>query len=230
MGVRFGVIGVNHGHIYRQVELLRQCGAELVSFFAPEPELSAKFAKQVSGAKPARSEAEVLEDKSIQLITGAGIPCERGPLALRAMKHGKDVLTDKPGFTTLDQLAETRRAQAETKRIYSIFYGRLDSPCTTQADELVKAGAIGRVVQVMGLGPHRSNLPDRPPWFFKRAQYGGILCDIASHDFEYFLHFAGTLEAEVVASQVANYNHPEHPELEDFGDAVVRAKGKGWAT
>ena len=105
MGVRFGVVGVNHPHIYRQVELLRQCGAELVSFFAPEPELSAKFAKQVSGAKPARSEAEILEDKSIQLITGSGIPCERGALAVRAMKHGKDVLTDKPGFTTLEQLS-----------------------------------------------------------------------------------------------------------------------------
>src|SRR5690242_920987 len=130
MSVRFAVIGVNHPHIYRQVELLRQCGAELVSFFAPEPELSAQFMKQVSGAKLARCEAEILEDKSIQLITGAGIPCERGPLAVRAMQHGKDVLTDKPGCTTLEQIAEIRRVQAQTGRIYSIFYGRLDSRCT----------------------------------------------------------------------------------------------------
>ena len=225
MRVRFGVIGLNHGHIYRQVEILREAGAEFVSFYAPEPELCKEFTDRVRGAKLARSEAEILEDNSIQIITGAGVPNERGPLAVRAMKHGKDVLTDKPGCTTLEQLAEIRRVQQETKRIYSIYYGRLDSRSTTKADELVKAGAIGRVIHVMALGPHKTNLPNRPSWFFKRAQYGGILCDIAAHDFDYFVHFANELNAEVVAAQVANYKHPEYPELEDFGDATVRGAG-----
>jgi len=91
--------------------------------------------------------------------------------------------------------------------------------------ERVKAGAIGRVIQTVGLGPHRSSVKTRPAWFFVKEQYGGILCDIASHQFDQFLHFTGSTKAEVVASQVANVNHPEHPGLEDFGDATVRGDG-----
>ena len=223
MSVRFAAIGLNHDHIYRQVDLLRQNGGELAGFYAIEPELCAQFVKHFPGAKLARSADELLEDKTIQVITGAGIPNERAALAVKAMRCGKDVFTDKPGFTTLEQLAEVRRVQAETKQIYSIFYGRLDSPGSTRLGELVTAGAIGRVVQLIGLGPHRANLPQRPAWFVKRQQYGGILCDIASHDFDAFLFYTGSQTGDVVASQVANYNNPEHPGLEDFGDATVRS-------
>ena len=144
------------------------------------------------------------------------------------MRHGKDDMVDKPGITTLEQGQEVRTVQAETKRIYSIcFSERLENRATVRAAELVKSGAIGRVVQTVGLGPHRANLATRPAWFFVREQYGGILCDIASHQFDQFLYFTGSSKAEVVASQVANVDHPQHPGLEDFGDALVRADGGG---
>ena len=79
------------------------------------------------------------------------------------MRHGKDFMSDKPGFTTLEQLAEARRVQAETGRIYSIcFSERFENAATVRAGELVAAGAIGRVIQTIGLGPHRANLASRP--------------------------------------------------------------------
>jgi predicted dehydrogenase len=138
------------------------------------------------------------------------------------MRHGKDFMTDKPGFTSLEQLAEVRKVQAETKKIYSItFSERLENRATVKAGELVAAGAIGPVIQTIGLGPHRTNLPTRADWFFRKAQYGGILCDIASHQFDQFLFFTGSTTADVVSSQVGNFNHPDYPELEDFGDAVI---------
>ncbi|HVQ28501.1 MAG TPA: Gfo/Idh/MocA family oxidoreductase, partial [Vicinamibacteria bacterium] len=128
-----------------------------------------------------------------------------------------------PGITTLEQLAEVRKVQAETKRIYSITYSeRFENRATIKAGELVKAGAIGRVIQTIGLGPHRMNPKTRPAWFFEREQYGGILCDIASHQFDQFLFFTGSKKADVVASQVGNVNHPQYPGLEDFGDVVLR--------
>jgi predicted dehydrogenase len=142
------------------------------------------------------------------------------------MRHGKDFMTDKPGLTTLAQLAEVRRVQDETRRIYSIFYGeRLENRATVRAGELVKAGAIGTVVQTIGLGPHRMHPEDRPPWFFNRRRYGGILCDIAAHQFDQFLFFTGSTGAEVVASQAGNLHHREYPEFEDFGDAMVSGNG-----
>ena len=221
--IRFSVIGINHDHIYGQVDLLLREGAEFIAFYAPEPELAARFGKVYPHARQARSEAEILEDSTIQLIVTAGIPHERAPLGIEAMRHGKDFMSDKPGITTLEQLARVRRVQAETGRIFSVcFSERTGSPVTIKAGELVRAGAIGQVVQTIGMGPHQIGLHKRPPWFFERDQHGGILCDIAAHQFDQFLFFTGSRTADIVASQVANYTHPEYPNFEDFGDAMIQ--------
>ena len=224
--IRFAAIGLNHAHIYGQVDLLLHAGAEFVSFYAIEPDLIAKFAPTYPQARLAASAQEILEDESIHLVVSAGIPNERAPLGVAVMQHGKDYMSDKPGFTSLDQLAEARRVQAETGRIYSVcFSERFQNRAAVKAGELVKAGAIGRVLQTIGLGPHRLNLPSRPDWFFRREQYGGILTDIASHQVDQFLFLTGSTQAEVVTAQVANYHHPDYPELEDFGEMLLRGNG-----
>jgi len=224
--LRFGVVGINHDHINGQVSAVIRGGGELVSFFAPEPDLVAGFSKRFPQARLARSRQEVLEDPSLKLILSSAIPNERAPLGIEVMRHGKDYMVDKPGITTLEQLAEVRRVQAETRRIYSIDYSeRLENRATQRAGELVKAGAIGKVIQTVGLGPHKLHPQTRAPWVFQRERYGGILCDLASHQFDQFLFFTGSKTAEVVASQVANVGHPEYPGLEDFGDAVVTGDG-----
>jgi predicted dehydrogenase len=224
--IRFAAIGLNHDHIRGQVGAVKRGGGELVSFYAKEPELVADFSKRFPTAKLARSEREILEDPSIQLVVSASIPNERAPLGIEVMRHGKDYMADKPGITTLEQLAEVRRVQAETRRIYSILYSeRLENRASVRAADLVKAGAIGRVIQTVGLGPHRMNPKTRPAWFFEKDKYGGILCDIGSHQFDQFLFFTGSTHAEVVASQVGNVHHPQYPGLEDFGDVIVRGEG-----
>jgi len=224
--LKFSVIGINHGHINSQVQAVQRGGGELVAVFAKEADLLADFTKRFPSVKVAKSEQEILDDKSTQLVLSAAIPDERAPIGIRVMKAGKDYMSDKPGVTTLDQLAEARKVQAQTKRIYSIMYSeRFENRATVKAGELVKAGAIGKVVQTIGLGPHRTNIKTRPKWFFETARYGGILCDIASHQADQFLYFTGSTRAEVVASQVGNINHQQFPGLEDFGDMMVRGDG-----
>jgi len=222
--IRFSVIGLNHNHIYSQVNLLLNAGAELVSFYAGEADLASAFAESFPDARLARGTQEIFEDKNIQLIVSAAIPDERAVVGIEAMRHDKDYMSDKPGFTSLIQLAEARRVQAETGRIYSVCYSeRFENPVSVRAGEIVQSGAIGQVIQTIGAGPHRLNLPTRPEWFFQRERYGGILTDIGSHQMDQFLFYTGSISADVVTSQVANYGHPEYPELEDFGDAVVRS-------
>jgi predicted dehydrogenase len=228
--LRFAVIGLNHGHINSMCEAVVRGGGELVSYYAKEDDLAAAFGKRFPQAKRARSEKEILEDPKIPLVASAGIPSERAPLGIEVMRHGKDYVVDKPGITTVEQLAEVRRVQAETRRIYSIVYSeRFENRATTKAAELVKAGAIGRVVQTIGLGPHRENPKSRPAWFYERERYGGILCDIASHQFDQFLVFTGSTRAEILAAQVANVHHPDQPGLEDFGDVMLQGdRGAGY--
>ena len=146
-GVRFAVIGLNHNHIYGQVNLLLRAGAELVSVFAREPELLARFTKTYPHVSVAETIEQILEDRTIQLVVSAAIPSDRARIGIAAMRHGKDYMSDKPGFTTLAQLAEARQVQAATQRIYSICYSeRFENAATVKASELVQAGAIGEVI------------------------------------------------------------------------------------
>ncbi len=226
--VRFGVVGLNHPHIYEMTHILLGAGGQLASYFAEEDDLAEAFAAHFDRAPRARSLAELLEDPAIELIACAAIFSERGPVGIQAMRHGKDVLSDKPAFTALDVLQEARAVQRETGRIYDVDFGeRLRSRAMVKASELIEAGAIGRVLQTVGLGPHRLGLHARPAWFFEKARYGGILTDIGSHQADHFLHFTGSTAFEVVAAQVGNLGHPQQPEFEDFGDALIRGRATG---
>jgi len=213
---------LDHGHIYGMCNGLIEAGAELRWVYDADPVKVEAFIKRYPSVQAAESEEQILADPSVQLVAAAAVPCDRGPFGVRVMRSGKHYFTDKAPFTTLEQLEAARITAAETGKRYAVYYSeRLHVESAVYAGELVKAGAIGRVIQVMGLGPHRLNAASRPQWFFEKEKYGGILCDIGSHQLEQFLYFTGNTEAEVVHSKVANYNNKQYPELEDFGDVTL---------
>jgi predicted dehydrogenase len=220
----FAVVGLDHGHIYGQCNGLIEAGGELRHVYDPDAEKVAKFCKTYPQAKPLRTEAEVLEQNDIRLVAAAAVPCDRGPLGLRVMEAGKDYFTDKTPFTSLDQLAAARTKARATGRKYMVYYSeRLHVECAVFAGQMVRDGVIGRVIQVIGLGPHRLSASSRPKWFFERAKYGGILCDIGSHQIEQFLYYSGAKDARVTYAAVANYGNKQYPELQDFGEASLVA-------
>ncbi len=222
--IRFSVIGINHGHIYGMVDALIGGGGKLVSVFARESDLLKGFTKRFPEVKVAGSEEEILDDSSIQMVASASIPVDRAPLGVRVMQSGKDFMVDKPGIITLKQLKEVKKVQQGTKRIYSIMYSeRLGNPASVKAGELIQAGAIGKVVQTIGLGPHRMQPDTRPDWFFDPEKAGGILCDIGSHQCDQFLYYTNSRQAEVAFSQTGNFNLAEYPAFQDFGDMIVRS-------
>ena len=224
--VRFASIGLNHNHIYGQTRAMLDAGAELVSVYADEDDLAADYLRAFPQARRVADKRAILEDASIQLVVSATIPDVRAATAIEVMRHGKDVMVDKPGVITLDELAAVRQVQTETKRIFSVcFSERFENRATEKASQLVAAGAIGKVVQTTGLGPHALRNNPRPDWFFQRKRYGGILCDIAAHQCDQFLHFTSSTQAEVVASHIGNLGNPATPELEDFGEVLLRGNG-----
>ncbi len=183
-----------------------------------------KFCKTFPSAQPLGSLEALLEKTDVKLVAAAAVPNERGPLGLHVMEAGKDYFTDKTPFTTLEQLEAARRKTAETGKKYMVYYSeRLHVECAVRAGQLIEQGVIGRVVQVMGLGPHRSSPSTRPAWFWSKEKTGGILCDIGSHQFEQFLYYSGAKKAEVIGAQVANYHHKNFPEFEDWGEANLLA-------
>jgi len=224
--IKFGVIGLDHAHIMGITEAITRGGGELKWFYSTLPKAIADFQKLYPNARLAKSEDEILDDPQIQLVASAAIPNWRAPLGIRAMKQGKDFLSDKPAMTTLEQLAEVRKVCVDTGKIFGIMYSeRLEVPAAVQAGYLVKAGAIGRVVQTINIAPHQVNAPSRPDWFWDPVQNGGILCDIGSHQAEQFIYYTGSTIAEVTASQVGNVSYPSHPEFQDFGDMMLHGNG-----
>ena len=221
----FSAVRLDHGHIYGMCNGLTEAGATLKYVWDPDPKKVEAFLKTYPQAKAARSEEEALSDPDTHLIAGAAVTSERCALGLRAMDAGKDYFTDKAPFTTLAQLAAARKKTAETGKKYMVYYAeRLHDEGSLLAGYMVEQGEIGKVIAVNGFGPHRLGAPGRPQWFFEREKYGGILCDIGSHQIEQFLFYTGEQDADVTASRVGNFAHPQYPELEDFGDCALTGK------
>lgn len=221
--VRMAAVGLNHDHVYGMAGMLIAAGAELAAVHAPEPDLLETFRRRHPTARVCPDAAEIYESADIDLVLTAAVPSRRADIAIQAMRHGKDVLSDKAGMTTLDQWTAVKRTQEETERIYAIAYSeRLGSRATVRALELARAGEIGQVVQTLGTGPHTLRAPTRPEWFFRRADYGGILCDIATHQMDQYLAFSGERNPRLLAAQAVNRAHPQYPELEDFGDVLIQ--------
>ncbi|MCL6457937.1 MAG: Gfo/Idh/MocA family oxidoreductase [Gorillibacterium sp.] len=218
----FAAVALDHGHIYGMCNGLIEAGATLKWVYDPDPAKVAAFVQSYPQVQVATSRDEVFQDAEVKLIASAAVPSERGALGVAVMESGKDYFTDKTPFTSLAQLELARMKVAETGRKYAVYFSeRLHVESAVFAGQLVKEGAIGRVVQVIGFGPHRLNAPSRPDWFFQHDKYGGILCDIGSHQIEQFLYYADCKDARVVHSKVANYHNKTYPELEDFGDATL---------
>lgn len=218
----FAAAHLDHGHIFGQCEGLVAAGGQLKWIYDPEPARASALQAIHPGARRARSLDEILDDDAVRLVAAAAVPSERAALGCRVMRAGKDYFTDKAPLTTLEQLAAARQAVRQTGRKYAVYFSeRLHNEAAMHATDLIARGAIGRVLQVIGIGPHRLGAASRPAWFFEKAKYGGILCDIGSHQFEQFLTWSGARSAELMHAAVANHAHPDTPGLEDYGEASL---------
>jgi predicted dehydrogenase len=236
--IKFAVCGMSHDHIYGMIGAIQRGGGELVAAWGGEPDKLAGFTKRFPDVRIVKTQDEILNHPSVQLVLSSQIANERAPLGVRVMQHGKDYLSDKPGATTLEQLAEVRKTIAATKQIYAILYSeRLEVKAAVYAGVLIQQGAIGKVIQTINIAPHQiiqgrgdaGGGSARPDWFWNPDQYGGILCDIGSHQIDQFLFYTGSKQAEIVTSQTANVRHPDRPRFQDFGDMVLRGdRGLGY--
>jgi predicted dehydrogenase len=230
--IKFGVVGIQHPHATAIVAELLAAGAHCTGYVtqAPGPEFDS-FQRRFPNLPGVDDPRRLIEDSSTTLIVSADVPDQRAGIATIAMRAGKDVIVAKPGCTSLDQLRDIRKTVRETgRRWIVVFSERLHVRAAVRAEQLLRSGAIGDVVQTIGLGPHRLTPSARPAWFFDPARAGGILADLASHQIDQFLAFTGSASAEIVSSTVANYGMPDHPGFETFGEVLLRsAHAHGYA-
>ncbi len=232
MSLRFAALGLDHRHIYGMSQGMIDAGCEFAGFWTEgAPQTMAGFRKRFPDVARYDEVETILNDPSIALVLIAAPPARRADLSMAAMRAGKDVMLDKPGCLNATELNEISEVIAQTGRIWSVnFSERFEVPSATFADELLAAGRIGRLVQIMSVAPHRLNAPTRPDWFWDPAQYGGILGDIGTHQIDQFLHFSGAENAEISRTTVGNFANPDRPAFQDFGEIQISGNGvQGYA-
>ncbi len=216
---RFAAAYLDHGHIYGQTNGLLGAGATLTHVYDPDPQRLAAFVERYPDVQAVSSFDVLLDADSLDLIASAAVPNRRGPIGEAVMRAGKHYFTDKSPFTTLEQLSSAREVAKATGQRYFVYYAeRVHNEAAWHAGEIIAAGDIGRVLQVLTLAPHRLSKDTRPDWFFDKRAYGGIITDIGSHQVEQFLTYADCADAQVNFARVENFSHPDKPDLEDFGE------------
>ena len=194
-----GIAALDHGHIYGMSNGLKEAGATIKYVYDQDPEKVKAYKETFPEVEAVDSISTILNDSDIKMVAAAAIPNKRSALGNRVMRADKDYFTDKTGFTTMEQLEETKKVVAETGRRYFVYFSeRLHVESAIFAGQLINEGRIGRVIQVTGFGPHRLDKEKRPDWFFNKEEYGGILADIGSHQIEQFLYYTGNKDAREI--------------------------------
>ncbi|WP_245523841.1 Gfo/Idh/MocA family protein [Sphaerochaeta globosa] len=218
----FAVIGLDHGHIYAMTNGLLEAGAQLAYVYDEDPNKVEVFLAAYPQAQIAPSSDYILNNAGISLVASAIKPSLRCSLGLAVMESNKHYFCDKPGMLSLEETRIIRDACKRTGKRYFIYFGeRIHVEGALYAQQLIEDGVLGEVLSVNILAPHRLNKASRPPWFFNPEENGSILVDIGSHQLEQFLTYTNSRSAKILHSSIANYNNPDHPDFQDFGQCVL---------
>ena len=229
--IKLGVIGIDHGHIFDMLDEMLKEGCKCDFFWTEGNPLTLKeFKIKYPNIIRRKNKEDILNDPSIDMILISSIPKNRADNSIEALKAGKDVMVDKPGCTTLDQLNQIKQTVKENGKIWSVnFSERFHVAAVAKAEELVNEGKIGKVKQTIGTGPHRQGNYERPDWFYDRESYGGILTDLGSHQIHQFLVFTNSNEVKINYALVENTTKKEKPGFQDFGEVNLTSKsGHGY--
>ena len=229
--LNLAVLGIDHGHIFDMLDEMIKEGCKCNYFWTKGSPLTLKeFNNKYPNIKRVENKNEILENDKIDMILISSIPKDRANHSIEALKSGKDVMVDKPGCTSLDQLDNLKQAVKETGKIWSVnFSERFHVAAIAKAEQLVAEGKIGKVKQTMGTGPHRQGNYERPDWFYDRKSYGGVITDIGSHQIHQFLVFTGSNKAKINHALVENTTKKQFPGFQDFGEVNLTGnEGHGY--
>ena len=221
------ILGIDHGHIFDMLDEMIKEGCTCNHFWTEgSPLILEEFKKKYPNIKRVENKREILNDDTVDMILISSIPKDRANLSIEVLKAGKDVMVDKPGCTTLNQLNDLKRVIKETGKIWSVnFSERFHVAAVTKAEELVTKGIIGKVKHTTGIGPHRLGNYERPDWFYERESYGGIITDIGSHQIHQFLVFTNSKDVKITHALTENTTRNEKPGFQDFGEINITGSG-----
>ncbi len=136
------------------------------------------------------------------------------PLALQALKAGKNVFCEKPPALSAKEMADMQAAAAKAKKTLMFNFNNRARPESYAMMDYIKAGTVGTINTCQAKWIRRAGIPGFGGWFTTKAlSGGGPLIDLL-HMIDLGLHFMG-------------YPEPAHILARTYSDHIDNKAFKG---
>jgi len=133
-------------------------------------------------AQAANSAEEVLADPQVDAVIVSTANHALAPLALAAVRAGKDVLVEKPGAIASKQLAEIATAAAASGSLVRIGYNHRFHPAFLKARNLMQTEGLGEIMFLRARYGHGGRVGYEREWRADpKLSGGGELIDQGVH-------------------------------------------------
>ncbi|MEO1497718.1 MAG: Gfo/Idh/MocA family oxidoreductase [Planctomycetota bacterium] len=162
-------------------------------------------AAALAGSYEAAAEAEpraVFDNADVDAVV-IGVPnCFHKPLAIDAMRAGKDVLLEKPMALSAAECDELIATAEETGRVLQIGYVHRFTSVGSAAKRVAESGDLGEVYHAKAHLFIRRGIPGLGGWFTTKAMSGGgCLIDLGVHLLDLQLFLLGQPTAVAVSGK-----------------------------
>lgn len=191
--IRVGIAGcggISNAHI---PVLMALEGVEIRAVCDINPERAEKAAQR-TGAEVARDFGELIAREDIDVVHVLTPHYLHAPLAIAALKAGKNVITEKPMATTLeDARAMVRAARESTGRLGVIFQNRYN-PASIALKKLVASEEAGKFIGARAIVCWHREAPyyNMSGWRgFMATEGGGTLINQSIHTLDLLTYVSG---------------------------------------
>ena len=226
--VHFGMIGCGSASIPVCEAITALPDTELTAVYDVNLELATDISQRF-GSRMTGTLDELLADPNVDVIYTAVPHYLLYPLTTRVLEAGKHALTEKPLAMSLDEIDRLITLAASRTLTLGVFYEMRYAPAHALARELIRSGAIGRII-----GIQIQSLIDKPlhywqsgygarsvnPWRGLKAQAGGgVILMNTSHLLDALFHITD-LSVSHVSGQLDHLT--SNVEVEDMAAATLR--------
>ncbi len=239
-----GIAGAHIGAYLRRIE--KQNDIEIVAGCDIVPGKAEAFFQRygVENVRTYLSHEEMLEKETLDGVSVCTYNRQHAAPTICALRHGVNVILEKPFAVTLEECVEMMRAEKESGRILTIgFQPRFDKNMQ-QIKKIVESGELGHVYYIQTGGGRRRGIPanDSKTSFIEDETAGvGALGDIGCYALDMVLNAIGYPTPRTVSGfktdffgrdpETYRYNNTK-PEMlaekfgvDDFAGALIRLDG-----
>jgi len=160
----------------------------------------------------------LLEEKNIEAVIVATPPHTHRQIVLDALQAGKHVWCEPPLALTREEGEVIAKAASQARTVFQVGLQKRYNPTYRHAVKFMRTGVLGKISLAHGQWHRKTSwrLPVRDPalerevnWKLYRATSGGLITEVALHQFDVARWFLGALPTSITAWGSPDRSAPE---------------------